>query len=670
MRIAVAAALLAACNSGAKEGTLRLRSLTLYELGIGYYEREGSLRAGQIAEIPLEPGQVDDALKTLVIVSPGGVASVEYDPPLARAAAKARAGLAGQDATHGLMGLLGALRGVPVRAEIDGGSHVEGRVMEVETPTEGPAGHRDSLVLFGAAGLSRVALNDVNSVRPLDATVTAAWDRASASEAAEVGARPLRVRAGRSAGRVEVGYATEAPVWRTTYRLVLGEHLPRLQGFAIVHNDSDEAWGGVKVTLVSGRPTSFLFPLAGPRYGRRELVKPPDELETAPQLATTEAREHLNGGDEGEGEEAGIALGGIGTMGLGGGGGGYGTGGGTLGAKSKSIVGSGLLADGPTPVPPAAVSEAGDLFLYTIQEPVRLSPRHSALLPIVDSAVTGERVTVVDANGAMKSAVRFTNSTPLTLEAGVASVYTDGAFAGEAQIDRVKPKEVRVIRYGEDLDVEVSRVDRREPGPAQIVRALSNTIEIHRVDRVTHELTATSRSDRGRTLLVELTDEDLRVTGGAEEDARSPGQPRFARCPLDPRTHEKKSIVEEGAVVERLAADQLTTRRIDELLESDRLDAASRAALEKARGEAERVQLAEVKRGLAQRRQTEAEADLERLRASVESAGKGGARQAADALAAKMLAAEGHVEEWRSAGEDAGRAADDAQRALLAALSR
>ena len=36
--------------------------------------------------------------------------------------------------------------------------------------------------------------------------------------------------------------------------------------------------------LASGRPDSFLFPLAAPRYARRELVTPKNELATVPQL--------------------------------------------------------------------------------------------------------------------------------------------------------------------------------------------------------------------------------------------------------------------------------------------------------------------------------------------------------------------------------------------------
>jgi hypothetical protein len=662
---------LASCSASGNSGApLPLRSLTLYELGVGYYERDGNLKSGSVAEIPLEPGQLDDALKTLVVVSPGGVASIEYDPPFAPNAARARAGLPAAEKDHRLADLLLALKGVEVRAETHDGTKAQGRVMNVEL-AEGEGAtkpDKEALVLFGAAGLQRLSLNELWSVSPVDSNIRLAWDRAAAAEATPIGHSVLRVHGGSGAGRVAVGYATEAPVWRTTYRFVLGEHKPRLQGFAVVHNDSDESWRQVRVTLVSGKPTSFVFPIAGPRYGRRDVVRPSDDLQAAPQLSTTEAREVLNG-TEGASGYGDIELGGMGTVGYGAGGGGMGSAHGVGGLGIQSESASSLLVNGPTPIAPAAVSEAGDLFLYTVREPVDLAARRSALLPILDTDVTAERVSVIGTEGAVRDAIRFTNSTPLTLEAGVLSVFTDGAYAGEAQLDRVKPKEVRVVRYGEDLDVEVSHTEESSTGPAQIVRVVGNRVEIHRVDRLVHQLDATSRSDRGRILLVELPNSHYRVVEGAEEDVRSPDQPRYARVRLDPRRQQTFRFTEEGAVAERIPASQLTTSYIDSLMKSDRLDEASRSGLVAARVQAVQFAAASSKQAEAKKRLAEAQQDLERLRANVESAGKGGARAAADALASKLVDAEARVDRWRAVGESAEASTEFASDRILDSLS-
>src|SRR5687767_11663405 len=110
---------------------LPLKAITLYETGLGYYERKGTIPAGSVVEIPLESGQLDDALKTLVIVSERGVASVEYDPPLAPEAARALAGVPEPDGQRSLEGLTAALRGAVVRIEQNTGKPLEGRIVEV-----------------------------------------------------------------------------------------------------------------------------------------------------------------------------------------------------------------------------------------------------------------------------------------------------------------------------------------------------------------------------------------------------------------------------------------------------------------------------------------------------------------------------------------------------------
>ena len=79
----------------------------------------------------------------------------------------------------------------------------------------------------------------------------------------------------RGAGKrqVSVGYIQEAPVWKTSYRLVLDDKEPPfLQGWAIVENTTAQDWSDVQLTLVSGRPISFLMDLYEPLFMARPLV--------------------------------------------------------------------------------------------------------------------------------------------------------------------------------------------------------------------------------------------------------------------------------------------------------------------------------------------------------------------------------------------------------------
>ena len=47
----------------------------------------------------------------------------------------------------------------------------------------------------------------------------------------------------RASGRWRSGYVVEAPIWKTSYRLVLDKDgKPYLQGWAVVENPTDEDW--------------------------------------------------------------------------------------------------------------------------------------------------------------------------------------------------------------------------------------------------------------------------------------------------------------------------------------------------------------------------------------------------------------------------------------------
>ncbi|MCC6336237.1 MAG: hypothetical protein IT380_19895 [Myxococcales bacterium] len=658
----------------ASPGPLPLKTLVLYENGVGYFERRGSVPAGKVAEIPLESGQLDDALKSLVVMSEAGVASVEFAPPLAEAAARALAGLPEAEGDESLEGLLLSLQGVDVEVSRAGGAAVRGRVLQVSDEAglldkDGKPVAEPTLLLFGAAGLAKVPLRLVQTIRPVGEDVAQAWSRAAGSSALQPERERLVVRGSAKGGAVAVGYTTEAPVWRTTYRLVLGKKA-RLQGFALVHNDSDEAWNGVAVTLASGRPTSFLFPLAGPRYGRREFVTPEDGLENAPQLATREAREHLRG-------QVGV---GVGMLGSGSGGGGYGSALGSAGYGHVGVMGRGaglstgisstVLEDGPTPLEPAAVSEAGDLFLYSVKEPVVLGARKSALLPIIDGPTGAERVTLLDAAGEVFSGVRLANTTALTLEGGTLSVFTDGAYAGETQIDRVKPGEVRVLKHGVDLDLQVTRSTERREGDLRKVRLVHSAgqslLELTRVDRLVHTVSFTSRTDKARTVLVELPEQGYRVVKGGEEDVRSPGQPRYARLAVAAKASEAVEVVEEGAVVERLAPESLSSARVAELLRKKMPDD-GRALLASLKARLEQHEAATARAQAIDAKIRDVESTIARTRDNLAATGKGGAARAAEQLGQRLLALEGQLDELKRERASAGAAVDTLKKNLTLA---
>jgi hypothetical protein len=622
---------------------LPLARVTLYENGVGYFERAGELAVGGEATLPVGPGQLDDALKTLVVLSSGGVASIEYTPPVSPEAARTSAGIPDENTHTSLYALVRALKGVEVDVRLsDGGVHL-GRVVEIsedekQLDDKGAEHAVPMLLLFGAQGLTKLAVRTVQSVRPTEVGIGSAWQRALAAMAERQSADALKIRSSRRGGRVSVGYTTEAPVWRTTYRLVIRDGNARLQGFGLVHNDSDETWRDVDVTLASGRPTSFIVPLAGPRYERREVLATEDGLEAAPQLVQPEVRDALRGGETTGGS---IGFGVIGH-GRGGGGSGSGSGVGTLGGRFASPNDPSVSDVGPTPLEPAAVSEAGNIFLYHVFEPVTLGPKQSALLPIVDSSISAEQVTMIDLNGNATSSARLLNSTALTLEQGTMSVFVDGHYAGETRIDRVKPKEVRVVAHGQDLDVVVVRSMETQAGPANAARVEGGALRIKFVEKTVHHLDIRSSSKRPRTLLVELK-RSARLTSADEEDERSPEQPRYARLKLPPRGILVRKLVEENGAQRSTQAAALTSEAFDAVLKSPLLPRADAAKLKPLRSVV--VDLETVKRTQTQvdERLALALAEVNRLRESAGALPKTAIADAARALGSRLADREAEI---------------------------
>ena len=135
----------------------------------------------------------------------------------------------------------------------------------------GDADARMSLALAGATELSVVNVLTDDGIRQLEVAVIQGIKLANdkvnqelkkalatlaASHDADKKSVTLRFD-GAGQRKVRAAYLLEAPIWKTSYRLVLDqEKKPFLQGWATVENATEDDWKNVKLSLVSGRPIS------------------------------------------------------------------------------------------------------------------------------------------------------------------------------------------------------------------------------------------------------------------------------------------------------------------------------------------------------------------------------------------------------------------------------
>jgi hypothetical protein len=100
--------------------------------------------------------------------------------------------------------------------------------------------------------------------------------------------------------------------------------------------------------------------------------------------------------------------------------------------------------------------DLGDLFEYSLKEPVTIRKDQSALVPIIQARVDAEKVTMWSPNPSRPlRALWLTNTSGATLDGGSFNVLEDGTFSGEGLVDPMKPGERRLLSYAADLGVRV-----------------------------------------------------------------------------------------------------------------------------------------------------------------------------------------------------------------------
>lgn len=637
---------------------LPLRTLRLYETGIGYFERAGNV-SGDDTGLPLPAGHLDDALKTLVIYSQDKNARVyglSFPTSVSKGMGRALAGLPqNDDDAVSYRELLLSLKGSALSVRI-GENAVSGRLIDVQRnghsasdttkekegeddkggeskPDKGDKGAKPELVLMlltDGGELLRVPTSGISAIRPLDPTYAGRLGTAldAVTQRGAQSQRMLRLLS-RDGGPITLGYLAETPLWRVTYRLVVGDAKGNgaLQGWALIHNDTDEDWRGVKLHLISGRPDSYLFPLAAPRYTRRQLITPENELSTVPQLLSNNA-DRMWGDHIGDS----YGVGGLGLSGTGMGGGG--TGEGTIGLGSIGTIGhgSGVGSDGNTSLLQvgnlAAVAqstgiESGSLFTYTMNDAIDLGARSSALLPFINEGVEAEVITTLARpGGTARAGLRLVNSTKQTLPAGPMSIYSDGVLAGESAIERLKPGERRFLEYGSDLDVSLSSVKSQTRDEPQRMTFDRDMLEEHFLRRTDALYRLENRSGQARTLYLSLDiGANARVQGADRLDFNTESNKAIAVFELaaGSRLERAMSMLAGQKSSHRLAT--LSANRLSELSQTASLPAAERAILGEATLRQRELEAAKVEIDKSEADIKKTEKEIERLREHLKAMG-------------------------------------------------
>jgi hypothetical protein len=264
---------------------LPITQVVLFQSGVGYFLREGEVEGEGRADLGFAIDNMNDMLKSLVLQDLGGgrISTVGYDSP--DPIDRTLQSFALDLTTNPSFGqLLNQARGEKVEVTLAAAntahpSTMAGVLVGLETQ-RGPNGQGEIelLNLLCAEGLRNIPLAQVARVRFLNPTLDTDFRRALDLVAQSRDGQKKVVSlgfAGEGKRKVRVGYVVESPLWKTSYRLVIGKDgKPMLQGWAQVENRGDEDWSKVRVALIADRPISFEMDLYQPLYVPRPRVEP------------------------------------------------------------------------------------------------------------------------------------------------------------------------------------------------------------------------------------------------------------------------------------------------------------------------------------------------------------------------------------------------------------
>jgi hypothetical protein len=631
----------------------------LYSNGVAYIERRGLVSGHAEVSLSFKQSQVDDVLKSMIVLDlgKGRIGAVSYNSSAPSSARMADIPFSIEPATAndikgGLAGVLGQLQGAHVVVST-GTRTASGSILTVgerksQIDATKPPVTTHTLVISSASGdLLSFDLADVRSVKLVDEGAQRDLNEfadASASARRRDAKTIVVTSDGTGSREMLVSYTIAAPIWKTTYRVVLDQSgKPFFQGWAIVDNVGDEDWNNVSLSLVSGTPVSFIQPIQQPFYRYRPVVPMPSDLKLEPQVYEPgEATGGTVGGGNGNAEEAESPT--------------LNTANATLGnnfstKQLSSLPANGRnlsnfmaiqpgLVNGSASRPGAGLSDAitqpdsgvqaeatggevGDLFEYRIDQPVTVPHDRSALIPILQTRMDGERVSIYN-EGVRRDrpmgGMLLKNTSALTLEDGAMTIIDGDAYAGEALMERLKPAEQRLISFALDLGTSVNVQVKEDRAPTYLVRAINGVFEAHYYQTTEKTYTLTNQTEKPRVVYIEHPiRQDWTLSDKTQKpDLKTARYYRF-RIPLEPHQKVELPVTERRALQDTYVISDFTRPLLELFVARKYVDAQTQAALEKIIEIKGRMAGNEARSQAIKNESTEIAQDQERLRENIKA---------------------------------------------------
>lgn len=309
---------------------------------------------------------------------------------------------------------------------------------------------------------------------------------------------------------LKVGYLAETPVWRPSYRLVVGASgTAELQAWGIVQNQSGEDWKDVQISLVAGAPIAFESTLGEPVIPPRPVVtdsgeviaavpesetslhqeSPPapgaqkmaDAESSGPAPYMEESREALReskpkskrssyGGGGGSGRSAasadddGASYGGIAS------------------ASAPLVSGVGALRD---PSRLATTTAQTGSTRYDVPHVVTIPDQSATMVLLSAKTIPGEAVYLFAPDGGVPGShthpfrvARFQNDSGGLMEKGPIAIFEKGAFLGQGVVDSLPSRAKSTVPFALVRSLAISSEQRSDVRDLRLYSAAGGYLTI------------------------------------------------------------------------------------------------------------------------------------------------------------------------------------------------
>ncbi len=391
---------------------LPLRRITLYKSGVAWLERSGAIAAGQPLRLKVPPEEVNYILKSLRLSGEPGKAP----PTISYGAAdwlqqwKAQQ-LVFSGGAPSFSIVLERLAGERVKLTA-GGRTATGRLLNFDAHPA--ASSEPGFAVMAATPKGVIALftdhssqgnpaKDLTTVQLLSSTQDNAIERylRTESRASLQPGRSLLLNS-TSPQMIHASYLQLVPVWKSSYRLRLFSNgRSRLEGWAVINNDTNEDWRNVQVVLASGRPRNQQVSLYDPQYIVPKSRPGPGVYVVTPRFWHSNLNEITS--------------------------------------------------------PPQPSLD----YSYNLHGPFSLKAHHGAMVPFLIAQPTAHRAFAFPwpEGGLARDTIELTNPGPNALAAGVITVFAGNTYLGEGRIHALAANTTERFSFGTDDGLTIRPLD-------------------------------------------------------------------------------------------------------------------------------------------------------------------------------------------------------------------